>query len=453
MLLLTCGLTAIAWGQARSLWRELPSPSLADFDWQALRDARSGLKGPAQEGWVLVILSDHLTRALHEPDRIPDLLNDARAGLTRLRSSQLGRLQMAALVMLQLERGEEPVDTWWSHIAPYLTGLDAASFAHRQAAFLEAEIENYERLGLSGGTARSLAIHGMGGAHAPFLQFFSTHILNVAAALDSAGDASSATYCRRLLARLLREWVLEDGAASTRMLATALLVDNAKTLAVPDRLVGEARAWRVAYRTDAKRIPGPPSLLRFGEHLTPGHALAPALMQRLALLGWCGGGLLGAVLLALGTTAFCLKPAATSESFQLRAAITLAPTLAIVVAGITVIAMSPDWVHDDLRRADADDLGQPTVPYVGGVIGAVCVLAISGAGTLLARCSALRTICWGALSSWLALAVVCLALVISSHAQWRRYDRALAEPASTHLKRLADDHAPHLLEDLRAWQP
>ena len=457
-ILLTCllaaaVLTGVAAAMLVTTWHRLPAESLARLDWHAVGQTRAGLSGKARAGFVLVVLSEHLTRGLHNPDGLPAAIEDARAGIAELRETQVGRLQLAALTMLRLQREGVPSGAWWPSLRTYLDGLEHAPFDHCLPELLEADAQTCERLGLGPGSARRAALLSLGHAHGPFLQLFVEHTRGVADELRRAGDEVAATQCDHVVRRLLRTWVLEPGPAGLRLLAADLLANALAGDGSAAGMADKCRGWRAAYRTAAASLPKAPALLRVGEEPT-GVSAAP-LTWTLAWAAWTAAAVAGAGVVALTAAVFGLGRGHDAARWRGCVAGALLAVVAISAGGIGLIAGAGGLVWDDFQRADARDLGVPRLPIFGATAGFVLAAAVGGfvarrggsaterlAG--VARCTAI---------TWLVLSGVALATTVAADRLRGSYESAMASPVAESLGGAADANERALLDALRGWNP
>nr|QDY92646.1 hypothetical protein fos2004AM_00015 [uncultured Planctomycetota bacterium] len=457
LLLAAAALTIIGAAQLHSVWSKLPGPSLKRLDWDAFWDAQDEIAGRAQEGSILVIISRHFTRALHEPDRLPVLIDDARAGAARLPHTHLGRLQLAALTMLGLERDGTPAAQWWPRLRVYLEGLDNASFPHFMPDLIEAEASILTQLGLRPGPARRAALGQVGSAHGPLLQYFVRQMHAVAAERRRAGDEASADRCQRIVCRLLREWVLAPGPAGLRLLAAELLADTLDEAADPSAastavtIARKCRAWRSAYRGSAAAIASPPPALRIVGDPTCAWSVTPSLLSWLALAAWTASAAAAVGLLALLTGVFWIKTGTSPRrgSRQLVAAVLAA--VMIVLVGWQATVWAPDLVAADFQRIESDQLGLPRMPFIAALVGWL----LAGLAALLGGRNAQpkQPVGRSAAITWLVLSVLLLPLVFAADIFRREYDAGLAYPLNEQLSQIADPNADGLLDELRAWHP
>lgn len=461
LLLIALVVSAVDLARIRGLWRSLPGPSLSRVDWDAFQQARSQYSQKAREGWILAIVSNHLTTARHHPGELATLLDDARAGAAMLRDTQLGRLQLAALTLLRLEQDNVPPEDWWNQVRGYLDGLERAAFDHFMPELITAEAAAFTRLGLGPGSAQRLALTRLGGKHTPLLQYLAERLQRVADELRQAGDLPAAERCERMIRRLLRQWLLAPGPDGVRLLAAELLADQldagAATIDAAE-LAEKCRRWRTAYRARAASLPDHAPLLRIGDEPAP-DAGSTHLGTWLIRIGWTAAALLAAALLGVLSGPAWLRPATHGTSW-IRYALTCGAPILILCGSIGVSSF--DLAAEDLRRAseltmggDAPRLGLPLIPIFAGVLSVVVVAlsAMIGRRIAWAPVAALRHVAVSAVVTWLLLSIALLPMI--SHAASLRggVEAALARPLEAQLRELADPNTDGLLDDLRAWQP
>ncbi|MCK4343420.1 MAG: hypothetical protein KAY37_17035 [Phycisphaerae bacterium] len=452
----------------RALWLDLPVPSLKRIDWDAVRQARETTTGDAREGRILAIISNHFTTALHHPDRLHELLADARGGIRLLRRSQLGRLQVSALTLLHLERAGVPAEEWWLRLRLYLEGLDNASFAHFLPALLAADAAIYADQGLGPGTARGVALVNSGAAHGPFLQYFVARLRQLAAQRRQAGDHETADLCEQIVHRLLRQWILDPGPAGPRLLAAELLADSLEAQATPSASTSEAtlarklRRWRAAYTANAADIPLAPSVLRVVDAPTPVAAVGWSLARWIALAIWTATALIPVGLIAVATGAFWIKAGVPETGRRRYRLVAVWQAIFIVLIGWGVLVWSPELVHDDLLRIDdlrraedeANHFGLPYLPFVAAATALVVLLTVSLVGSRPEAKHPLMTkMACSAAVSWLTLSILLLVLTSVTDRFRRDYEVMLSHPGHEQLNKIADPNAEGLLDELRAWAP
>ncbi len=443
--------------ELRWAWRGLPVPKLELVSPQrvqkAIADARSSMPGPARAGVLLAIISRHFTTALHEPDALPRLIEDARAGNAQLTTTQVGRLQLVALNMLGLEREGVPIAEWWPKLQPYLAGLESASFAHFLPELLAANTEIWTGLGLGPGSARRSARNIVGFPHGPFLQYFVARMEKLAQAREEAGDAGGADACRRMVRRLLRQWVLDPGPPALRLLAADLLAES-----LLDRPTGAAKdvardlqQWRAAYRDRAAQRPLSAPLLS----TTYGPALDLASENRLlnlaALCLWLGGATAAAMVASLALARWWIvgEPAGQAERVLVGG---LSIVVLVMVAGLVALSAAQQTVQDDLHRTVSDQLGWPRLPFVAGgamfALLALVALLSFRSGRRIAHAGGTAAI------ACLLLALTLAGTCLLTRAATDRYETRLAELLDhSELEAVAGPEADRWLDRLRAWSP
>ena len=443
--------------QLHALWNRLPANSAKRVDWEAVARARSAWSGRAYEGWVLATLSNHVTDARHRPQRIDELLEDTRAGVTLVHRTQVARLQLASLTLLQLERGGAAVEHQWQRVLPYLEGLDHAVFEHGLADLIDAETLLYQNAGVSAGAARRWATGTFGYAHGPFLQEFVGQMRRIGNHLGEAGDADGAALCARVTLRLLRQWVLEPGPAGLRLLAADLLAEYiaaVDAVGAPPTLAAKLQSWRTAYRAGAAARPVPPAAIRLGNEPVPAQAASSATSW-LGFTIWCTAALIPVVLIGLLTIPGVFKPVSGGPHRGARRFIAATPAVLVLLIGWAVIASAPDLVHDALQRIVSDGLGWPRMVFVAG--GTAILFVALSAAALTSNRKSLRSWIESAahtvLVSWLLLSVAGVAVTVVAGRAYTAYDRALAAPWPAQTAAIADPNAAGLLDELRAWEP
>ena len=459
-LLAAAVLTIGAVVQLHRLWVQLPGPSMARIDWYAVRQVRTKFTGDAFEGLLLAALSDYVTEGVHYPARLPQMLDETRAAAGRLRHTQLARLQLATLGMLQLEHEGLPADQCWPKLQGHLAGLDAAQFPHFMAELLDAEAGIYIRLGLPIGNAQQIALRNLGYAHGPFLQLFVARMRRIADERRQAGDPATADYCTRLTARLLREWLLLPGPVGLRLLAAELLADEldhrdlATILGSTGGIAEKCRAWRTAYRTAAASLPPPgPMMLRVGDE--PVAVSTKPLRRFLSLIVLLGPATAAASAVALASAALWPVPRARRSSAIARAG---PAVLAVGIAGSlgwVLLAGLPATVFEESFRLQVQDLDSAPTARLGAATGIVISVAIAAmwGWWRCAACSRRVAFAGAASITWLFASALFLAVTLAAGAAVSGYNARMAAPFDEQLAALAPPNAAGLLDDLRAWNP
>lgn len=455
VLLAAAALTLGAAVQLHRLWLKLPGPSVARLDWRAVRQARTAHSGDAYEGLLLASLSTYFTDALHHPAQLPQVLDETRKAAGHLQHTQLGRLQLAALQMLQFEHEGLPIAQWWPKLQGYLDGLSAAQFRHFMSELLDAESRIYVNLGLPAGTAAQLALRDFGCIHGPFLEYFVAQMRRIAEERRQAGDPTTADRCQKLTDRLLREWVLESGPAALRLLAAELLAEKLESRdATTGGIAQKCRAWRAAYHAAAVALPAPgPMLLRVGDE--PEAASTKPQRRFLGLAFLLGPATALAASVALIGAAVCPLAGSKLGGAVLRVLLAaLGVALAASVAWI-LLAGLPGAVFSEQFRLQFQDVNEAPTAWLGALGGLALALAAGGAWALLRRRSRTRRVAFAAAAAttWLIAGVLFLAVALGAGAPLSGYQAALARPLDEQLAALAPPNADGLLDELRAWNP
>ncbi|HPM22339.1 MAG TPA: hypothetical protein PLP66_00435 [Phycisphaerae bacterium] len=468
-LLLAIMVVAIIGGVSlRAAWNQLPLRSLARIKPEALdgsfRAARAAFDAPTRSGDLLKIISVHINTARRAPERLAELFEDARAGAAMITQTYAVRLQLAALTMLQLEQLRVPIDQWWPTFGPYFADMQDASFSLFLPEQFAARTRLFTGLGLGPGTARRSAEIQFGEPHGPFLQYLVDRVQQLAATRQNMGDTAGADLCRRLLRRVLRQWTLDPGPPSLRLLAADLLIRHlvAETTpasgpattapAAPPEVADALRAWRAAYRDSAAQRGAPLPL--FGT--TEGPELAPRAHDRLRdMLGaalWIAGGLAGSIVTALLTAWFWIRAARPG-------ALTRRAVLFGLVLGVVIVAGGLAWSRfalapgsEDLRRLGTADGGWPYLP----LLPALAALALPWLAALWPAARGVRLARVGA-GAVISCAVLSVSLPIVSQlvrTRTTQYEQAVAQAYERgEFEAVAGPDAARHLEPLRAWIP
>lgn len=455
MALALCLTAAAGWAFGR-LWSQLPHVRLEHVDWQAVQHLQQSYRGHAREGLILTAVSRRVTAAIINPRRLPDALENARAALPYLRDTQLGRLQLAALVMRRLEHEGMPPDKWWPLLAPFVEGLERASFAHSLNDLIDAEVDTYAAVGLPHGIARRLAHETLANTHGPFLQYFTGRMDMVADAERAAGRDEQAKACRRLVLRLLRQWTHDSAPYGPRLLAAELLAEELerwpewpKTDAT--KLAADLRQWRALCRKELESRPPASSILGgFGEpEASPG-------TERAALRGLARALSLQAATAAAAATTLLLplwRRLRRRYAQRGKARITAGVALGMALAGAGEIwpTLAGSAVETDLHRLAAEQLGPPWHPFITAVTVVVLVATISSVRRPAS--GGRRLTCGAELVVWCVLAAAALLGTMRAGLYLSTY----ADCTSPALPRVYSVDPPfdeaNLFLDLQSWSP
>lgn len=474
-------LSAFAWISMVRLWERLPAGQgraveafFASKRGLEVRDAIVAKAGPryAQASFLAQISQEFPQAAVARATR-QQARQTLAANLANVSDTALGRVQMVLLLLLEAEATDLPPDAAWEGIRAYLEGLGAATFAHFEDARLATIAEIFRAAGASPGAAAEYAAAEVPGAHGAFVQLLIPRLRQTAEQRAASGDADGAALCRSVARRLLREWIVTDGPAATRLVAAHLLATLLR--AAPDvpaaaGMADDLNAWRQRYRDAAERTP--PSLFGAGSRPTPAAAEHEALYRWTVFAIALGGAAVGAAAAALaaGWSVFTTAGAVVSRSHWIGGGAALACGLA---AGLALLTIFGGACREDVRRLFNDRAGPPRIPIYMAAGAALLLLASAllppaaarnagvaamhgragskraGAGGWVRRVSSA-----GALSivAWLVLAAASVAATFGAHAAASRHDSAYAAAMQDEYAAFAGDQAA-LLQRVRAWQP
>jgi hypothetical protein len=449
--------SAVATGQLRGFWQSLPGVRLRQLNdeayYRAMRQANARLSPEARDGLWMVNFSRDFTHALQDPAHAAGR-DTLQQNLGELDHTQFGRLQLAAFVMLDLERAGQPPADWWPQVEPLLSGLATGGFQHYLAELIAQRAPALEELGLGPGTARSESSRLVAYAHGPLLQYLTDRLDRLTAARLDAGD-ESAVVCARINRTLLREWTLAEGPAGLRLLAADLLanhLEHALTAAPAPELVAELRAWRAAYREAALDRPQPIFLLSEAAGPEPVPPAYNRLLWRTSLAVWLAGATLIAGALALISAGLCRR--------SFLSPIPRRQVAGLVVAGLAVGGWVVWWLVDplsatlDLRRFGVDDTGWPRLPIFAGALVAALLCLASLLPARPARRGGLLSVAVTAVTAWLVLAAVLLAVSLSASSAQHTYENeSRAAQDRGEITAIAGPEADTRLAGLRAWHP
>ncbi|MBU0640752.1 MAG: hypothetical protein KKB50_17955 [Planctomycetes bacterium] len=376
--------------------------------------------------------------------------------------TQLGRLQQAALAMLELERGRRPVADWWPALQPYLSGLDRATFGHLQSKYNAHATTVMRSLGIDRGTAAELGRLRAGYPHGPFLQFFVRRMQVVADTERASGNAAAARTCEHIVRSLLRQWVLEPGPAGLGLLAADLLAqqlggDEATTrpAALAD-LAAQLRRWRAAYHRAAQERP-----VAF---LAPTRepALCPAEHQRLvgwlAVTMWLAATTFGSALLSVASAWFWLKRPAGAGSKRGTLIAAMGVTTLAVAVGLVLMQAWPDLIRADLKRewvlASLTTWPRQLLLGVGFALAVVTLVGLLGRVPDAGPTRRAPRLAARAAAAWLMLVLVLMVCTAFSARARGQYEAAVAAALDNDdYTAVAGPAADVLLDALRAWKP
>jgi len=447
--------------QARSVWLDLPSLRLQHLDHDAVSEAfrasRSALQTEAMDALLLEINSNDFTAAWQSPRNLPEALENTRARVSRLTRSQLGRLQLAALIIRELEHDGVPTDAWWPRLEAYLTGLERASFAHHMTAIIEADAAVYEEVGLRPGAALRVAHLRSGSPHGPFLQYFVKRITQLADEQRERGQVEESETCGLIVHRLLQEWVLEPGPLQLRLLAAELLANTLETSpdtadAAEARMVAEQlREWRHLCRTGLAERPMTLAALNLTREPETSPDQYRSAIARLALVTWLLGATAAAgawVIAALAMHLIRRMRPGLSRSAGIGGAVL---AVAIACLGVVWPWLLPSAFDADCRRAATDQVGWPWHPFVAAAIVVVFIPVIARLIRAPAQWWSRRTAV--GIFAWLTLGVVLLGTGrIAQHAL-ARYDAHVATALRAWAGPAGSSEDARLLQPLRNWLP
>ena len=463
-------LSVVAGFQVHGLWRSLPGPRLErlydkggaerEAYLQELRRADASMSAEAREALCAVELSGAFTAALFDERVLSKNRDLVQARLNALSHTEIGRLQLAALYVLEMERAGKPPEQWWPTLVPLLGGYSRACYAHYLAKLIDSRRDVFRTVGLAPGTGRGEALRYVGHPHGPLLQFLVARLKQVADARRD-NDPESAAVCQQVSRRLLKEWILEPGPIGLRLLAADLLareLESNTTSAPADEtdLAVRLRAWRAAYRAGAATRPVPVAPLG----LRGDPELFPAAYDRLALRAagtlWAAASAVAAAVLALLALAVGASSGVRWPTWGRLEPAGAALAVVVMAAWFFVAAYAPEVTTDDLRRLGSGEIGWPRTPFpaAGLVLVALALTWIwpaAGESPLGVRSMRAARV---ATSMWFMLCVFLLVFSARTGAALGDYERMTGDVS------LAEEYAiiaqtddSGFLEALRAWTP
>lgn len=452
-------LTAVAAWAVLEFWRRLPASQYQSIRAAALEEARANPTGAAREGLVLIVNSNQFTAAWQGRRSIPETRDEVRSRLVDLPDTQVGRLQLVALTLLAAERRGEPIETVWPSVQPLLSGLERAPLPHFYNEALVHEQRTYERVGLSPAVAVGAAQASLGTPHGPFLQYFVRRMTLLANVLEASGDAAASQTCRRVVRRLLRQWVLDWGPPSLGLPAAELLARELERSApaadsLEAAIAAKCRQWRQEYHERVAATPPLPPLLRISED--PPAVPLDDSQAWLAALGWSIAVL--AVFMVVALVGSIVSRFATLPRVRALFGLTVGLQTAVItlVLAWPVTHALPEFVGEDLRRVGPPWLEMPRLPLIaGGVTIAATVIAVLVTVRGLKEINRRWWVVIGTVgrAAWPVAALgVLLANAGMQQSQLLREVLPVPDGPGA-LTWFADPNAHGLLDDLRVWDP
>lgn len=410
-----------------------------------MRDSLSRAPRDAEEGFRLWLAANRLTAALRRVPTQDDIayINDQ---VSHVNKSQVGRLEQALFKLRAAEAANVPPSEWWSQVAPYLQGLEHASFDHFQSALTATWIEAYRSLRVEPGTATMFAEHQAGHAFGPFLQYLVARLTQMENSLAET-DPEACSTIDKLLSRLLRVWVLSPGPPSLRLLAAEFLIPRLAKNGGQNAAAAEAvTRWRNGYLEEAKLRP--PPLLSMGEEPSRAAAEHARLVASLAWLAYALGAwaTAGAIAVALCWASFVRPPARSLTRIMADAGLIV---LAGIVGGIAVFWLFPTLAAEDLRGDFSSLRYSWKAPIIatGLTLTLLALAACRGEHNWIDRLSRLATI---ATTATLFLALALWGMTASANAARQAHEQAYAKASTEPFAAIAGVEADHLLDPLRA---
>ncbi len=267
----------------------------------ATEKAASRMSTEARAANLCVNLSYLLQQAYMAPDSLGDQRRIAHDLAFRVRLTNLPRVQIAALTMLELDRQQTPPADWIEKIKPYLDGLSLGPVSHELGRL----VDHYESvfrddMGLGRSLGRAFAVERINEPHGVFLQIFTPRMRRMIDAIRERGDATTADAYTKLVWRLLAEFLKSDGPIGARLLAAEQLADELDRLgenAAAKGMSAALREWRADYLKHARTAPIPPPALAMLQRSPM--LRGPAPDSALAGLAWADSLGLAAILIGL----------------------------------------------------------------------------------------------------------------------------------------------------------
>jgi hypothetical protein len=368
--LLLTGLTisaidvAVLW----QIWQHLPGVLRARLQpghyQQAAQKLRDRFSRPARQALAAAQVSSRFTAALRDPASAPEQRSVASSLVSELRDTRLGRLQLAAFRMLELERQASPTEQWWPEIRPFVDGIERGPFNHYLADLVPAQAQIFRELGWDEGAALVEAQQMFEAVHSPLLQFVTGRLYRIA----DLTTAEESRICRHIADRVLRDWILEPGPLALRLLAADLLARRLEQAGGSEgpsasaELSRRLRQWRAACLSElaAHPVPVPPLGVQRSPDWCP---RAYQNLVRQAMLTLCLMGAVAAAAAVGGTMLFLSRRAPTQDGRFARTAIATALWGALVVAAAAWPAFLPaQQTAEEIGRLSTPGLGWPRPP-------------------------------------------------------------------------------------------
>lgn len=415
-------------------------PSRVEKTTQAIGNALQSAPLEAREGLQSVQAAILFSQALHSGAAGNSALADAETRAASLRTTQLGRVQAAAVRLLYGERTGKTAEQRWQAIRPLLEGLEQARFTHHLGPLRTAVAGGYRAIRVEPGSAWLFADQYIGHPHGPLLQYFFAAVEALAQDRRNAGDADAAALLERVRTRWLRQWLIEPGPLELRLLAADLLRGDSAAGAEEKT---EAAAWRDAILRAIREQ-------RQGElGLTGGAQFASAeherVVSRLLVVSWLLSGAVAllAITVCVGWT-WLLRPRG-ELGFRWIAARAAAVAALLLICGVLCVLGATEWLRVDLRRDWSAPLYWWRHPFVAAGAAMVLLFVVAGIGRGGAAVR-LQRVGATALVGWLLVGGAAFGAVRVTEAARVSYEAALE-------KQLGGDSAAAIVGAERAGLP
>ncbi|TWT44320.1 hypothetical protein RAS1_07330 [Phycisphaerae bacterium RAS1] len=414
------------------------------------------------------------TLMLQDPASVGLARSDIQRMLEITISSQLGRLLHAAIALHDLESSAAPPESWANSVQPFFDGLEHASFRHMQSDLREHLAAAGERAGMTAGSARRMGMLLAASPLGPFLQYFTAAQFRAADALRERGAAALAAAMDRPALGLLREWIIEPGAPSLRMLAADLLAQRLETEAAGDapraELAKLLRDWRTAYRAVFDQRKPPITIISNNREPDVCPELHAPVERWLTIAVWTLlGGALSAVAAALTVWSLWTRPSSQLDAgaarldagaatqpirFHLvRLLLGVIGGAAFVLLGFVWYHFNPQVMHDDWSRDFTARGGWPRGPLLAAAIAVLLLAAV----LLMGRSDRWRRLTTVASGAWCGLLAAAIAFLLITSAYYSKYDACVAQRLASMEKDpiLGGDGklTAAVIDKLRAWTP
>lgn len=457
LLALLC--TSIGVSLLAGMWGRLPQ-SVLKLDLGAqFSDAQRGL--PTTEALRAAMIIREAARVVKSYLPPTPSTGDPQGDVLRVYGgaspSEISRMHLAAARLLTLEKTNQPRDSWWPSIKPFLEGTAASPMPTHEREFLAAIADAYDaKTPLDSGTAYEMSEQTIQHMQSGVVQYLTRKIREIVDERRAAGDGQGATIARLAFIQFMRSLLAPQEPVSTRLLAADVLADflagEPKEIR-PKEVIAALRGWRAEVTKAARARQS----TMFG--VSGGPDMVHPLQERLANAIARSAGLaltsllLGAVTLVLAWPLLAGGISAIRYRGVAYAGVGLA--FAAIVAVLVVQGTMTDRVFEDVRRAGHESWTTLVTPKVVGAVALalaalVSLIPLGGAHHVskLARAGAICGIAWLCTSFWL------IGSSIMAERARQTYETELGRALRVDvIALLAGPNVDKKLDPVRNWQP